>query len=105
MFGKFSDVLAYWDAMGKSGEPEEFSEVFYCRNFLAVTGWACKETQKDWDLVLRSRFIVVDGVSLDFFWKKYSSREMLWRRYGHIPHLEEVTFGGWLELMSRGDWD
>jgi len=103
MFGKSGDVLAYWDTMGKSSEPEEFSEVFYCRNFLDRTGWACKDTQKDWELVLRSRFIVVDGVSLDFFWNKYSSREMLWRRYGQIPHLEEVTFGGWLELMSQGD--
>jgi hypothetical protein len=25
---------------------------------------------------------------------------MLWRRYGQIPHLEEVTFGGWLELIG-----
>ena len=103
MFGKAGDVLSYWGSMGKSGEPEEFSEVFYCRHFLEKTEWECKDTQKDWELVLRSRFIVVDGVSLDFFWNKYSSREMLWRRYGQIPHLEEVTFGGWLELMSQGD--
>lgn len=102
-FGKSGDVLAYWDLLGKSGEPEDFSEVFYCRHFLEKTGWECKETQKDWELVLRSRFIVVDGVSLDFFWNKYSSREMLWRRYGQIPHLEEITFGAWLELMSQGD--
>ena len=99
-FGKSGDVLAYWGSTGKSGEPEEFPEVFFCRSFLEKTGWECKDTQKDWELVLRSRFIVVDGVSLDFFWNKYSSREMLWRRYGQIPHLEEVTFGGWLELLS-----
>ena len=102
-FGSSGDVLAYWDSLGRTGEPQEFPEVFFCRNFLERSGWECNGTQKDWELVLRSRFIVVDGVSLDFFWNKYSSREMLWRRYGQIPHLEEVTFGGWLELMTKGD--
>lgn len=105
MFGESRDVLDYWDSMSKSVEPEVFPEVYFCRNFLKKTGWESEETTGDWELVLRSRFIVVDGVSLDFFWNKYSSREILWRRYGHIPHLEEVTFGGWLELMSQGDRD
>jgi hypothetical protein len=102
-FGSSVDVLAYWDSLGKTGEPQELPEAFFCRSFLERSGWECNGTQEDWELVLRSRFIVVDGVSLDFFWNKYSSREMLWRRYGQIPHLEEVTFGGWLELMTKGD--
>lgn len=105
MFGESRDVLDYWDPMAKSDDLEVFPEVYFCRNFLKKTGWECKETKGDWELVLRSRFIVVDGVSLDLFWNKYSSREILWRRYGHIPHLEEVTFGGWLELVSQGDRD
>lgn len=104
-FGTSSDVLSYWDSITRSNESEDVPEVFYCRNFLKKTGWECKNTQSDWELVLQSRFIVVDGVSLDFFWNKYSSREILWRRYGQIPYLEEVTLGGWLELMSRKGQD
>ncbi len=100
-FGASRDVLAYWNTASKSEKPEEFAEVYFCRNFLEATGWDCNETLNDWKRVLQSRFIVVDGVSLDFFWNKYSSREVLWRRYGTIPHLEEVTFGGWVELMTQ----
>ena len=111
-FGIADDVLAYWgqgsqlEALKESsesnldGKSETFPEVYFCSNFLTRTEWDCDWTQKDWEFALQSRFIVVDGMSLDFFWNKYSSREMLWRRYGQIPHLEEVTFGGWLELIG-----
>ena len=111
-FGIAADVLAYWAEASKPEAPIDspesnldvstgtFPEVFFCSNFLKRTEWDCDWSQKDWELALQSRFIVVDGASLDFFWNKYSSREMLWRRYGQIPHLEEVTFGGWLELIG-----
>jgi hypothetical protein len=111
-FGIAADVLAYWSQGSQPEAPidssesnldvssETFPEVYFCNNFLKGTEWDCDWTQKDWELALKSRFIVVDGASLDFFWNKYSSREMLWRRYGQIPHLEEVTFGGWLELIG-----
>lgn len=114
-FGLVRDVLTYWDfehgagqlPQGSNpsveGKRELLPEVFFCSGFLSRTFWNCDWTQRDWVRVLQSRFIVVDGTSLDFFWNKYESREILWRRYGEVPDLEEVTFGGWLELFQSNE--
>ena len=108
-FGLADDIERYWDSESPTGldvpyeSPETselYPEIFFCSRFLERTGWDCDWSQQDWMLALRSRFIVVDGTSLDFFWNKYSSREILWRRYGQTPHLEEVTFGHWIELIG-----
>ena len=105
-FGTAEDILNYWHSEGQTHlnsprqgveSPELYPEIFFCSRFLKRTGWNCAWNQEDWQLALKHRFIIVDGTSLDFFWNKYSSREMLWRRYGQIPQFEEVTFGQWIE--------
>lgn len=105
-FGLAEDILKYWQSEEETQldtprqgieSPELYPEIFFCSRFLKQTGWNCAWSQEDWQLALKHRFIVVDGTSLDFFWNKYTSREILWRRYGQIPQFEEVTFGRWIE--------
>jgi hypothetical protein len=116
-FGRTEDVLEYWSApitvpkvavggteMNDSSQladcTKEFPEVYVCSSFLERTGWHLGWSIQDWHKALVSRFAIADASTLDFFWNKYSSREHLWRRYGEISHLREVTWGDWLELLS-----
>jgi hypothetical protein len=117
-FGRTQDVLDYWsapitapkvplggtqmiDPSHLADETREFPEVYVCSSFLERSGWRLGWSLQDWEKALVARFAITDASTVDFFWNKYSSREHLWRRYGDIPHLQEVTWGDWIELSYR----
>jgi WavE lipopolysaccharide synthesis len=119
MFGQIDDMLTYWGvdlddrleipngtglSTAREYSKKEIVEVYFMANFLRRIGWEIQWTLENYRSALANYFVVIDALSIDLYWPKYSSREHLWRNYG-FSLLEPISFSDWLHyyLASTGN--
>ncbi len=114
-FGTLNDSWKYWEASvvlnwkesvrGKWSLREfsemRVSEVKFCSEFLARTGWDLKWTLEDSWKAFAERFVILDASSVDFYWPKHSSIEERNRRYDAYPKFLEIDFAWWLMIYGQ----
>ena len=120
LFGEINDMVTYWSPELDSRKFDdkqihfknlrEFSEwriceVYFCTEFLKRTGWELKWTLEDYWKMLVSRFCVIDAISIDLLWPKYSNREFgPWSTYSlQEGGLTELGFRDWTLLYAGID--
>jgi len=120
LFGTIDDMLRYWSP---PVDPRRFAEdvvwfrslrefslwriceVYFCTEFLKSTGWDIKWTLEDYWRAVGSRFCVIDSVSIDLFWAKYSACEFgPWSSYRLKDFAStQIGFRDWALLFSGID--
>jgi hypothetical protein len=103
-FGEIEDIERYWapDILESYPENEIYTpEQFLCREFLKKTNWNVLDTVEDWWKALANRFIVMDQMSLDFIWPKYTSNENRWVKHLNPAQLTPITFAEWTAIHSN----
>lgn len=104
-FGHLRDLQSFWSVpLARSDAPTSWIRRGYVNESYLAYNYALRHSTYDfsfdgWLAALRDIFCVVDAGSLDLFWRKYSDREYLWRRY-NTQSFTEVTFVDWLSVIA-----
>ena len=117
-YGTTDDVLLYWDSeldSRKLNTPAlnetidiftkaRIGEVRIVTDFLKNVGYEPEMTIIGWWRALRDCFIIVDQISLDVFWYKYTIHtEHKLMTYDAMLSNRQITFSDWLNMYANLD--